>query len=110
MFNLFKKPTIPLAKPDRFPKRDGVQEWLDRVLEYEIQTNPNDLDKLFNPSSGEYIPMRIAIGISHGAMQESLECYREIKKNHPEAVKKAKENFQHWSHSSIGDKEDYPTG
>ena len=69
---------------------------------------PNELSKLFDPSSGDYLPISVHVGSS---WKEEHQChYREIKNLFPDAVKKAKEEFskaRHINQAIVGDTEDF---
>lgn len=99
---------IEVPEPSRFPKFGKTKEWMDEKIAYYQFKYPEQMDNLFNPSSGDYIPINIFSGLGHTELQKSLPYYRELKKQYPEAVKKAKENFLPYAYYREGDPEDYP--
>ena len=69
---------------------------------------PEILHNLFDPTSGDYMPRDVHVGSSWKKEHETH--YRALKKEHPEAVKKAKESSEKHNYlgsSIVGDREDY---
>lgn len=111
MKNLFKKllqKKIEIPAPDRYPSFNNIVEWMDQTVAYHEYAFPDKMDSLFNPSSGNYIPLLIAVGTSSERFKTHMDYYREIKAKYPEAVQKAKEGFLEYSYYKAGDPLDYP--
>lgn len=105
--NLFKK-NIKEPKPNQYPDFNNVKEWMVNYSEYFISIYPENASDLFNPSSGDYIPIKIVAGTSEKVFNELLSDYRNLKSQYPLLVDDAKKKFNINSYSSVGDKEDFP--
>lgn len=112
LFNKLKSKLIPeqidIPKPDKWPSFHNIDEWMEQKVEYYSKKHPDSLDKLFNPSWGDYIPLLVHVGTSSERFKEHIEHYRELKSRYPEAVEKAKKDFQYHSYYREGDPQDYP--
>ena len=96
-------------KPARFPERGAVEQWMHQKVAYVNHTTPDHLSDLFNPSSGDYLPLAIVAGIGPQAMNDHLEAYRALKDKFPEAVQKARSQFLDYAFYRGGPSEDYPS-
>lgn len=96
------------SKPALFPDSNTANEWMSQKVAHYAEHLPNDLNRLFDPSSGDYLPISFHVGSS---WKEEHQChYREIKRQFPDAVKKAKSEFvkaKHINHAIVGDPEDF---
>jgi hypothetical protein len=93
---------------ERFPSSDKANDWMSKKVAYWAKNKPNELHNLFDPSSGDYMPLDVHVGSSW--KKEHLDHYRNIKKQYPDAVKKAKDSTQKYSsygYSSVGDRADF---
>lgn len=91
-WNPFKKkdsrPAVEHPK-ERFPDKHKANEWMSQKVAHYARHKPNELHHLFSPASGDYMPKDVHVGSSW--KKEHEDHYNELKKQHPEAVKKAKE-------------------
>lgn len=113
MKNLFnkllnRKQEIEIPTPEKWPNFNNIVEWMDHKVSYYEQKYPNEMDRLFNPSSGDYIPQLVHVGTSNERFKENIAHYRAIKEKYPEAVLKAKAEFLHYAYYRDGDPLDYP--
>lgn len=110
LFNKLKTKFIPdpIPVPDRWPNFNNIDEWMEEQVDYYSKVYPNNMDRLFDPSSGDYMAKNVSVGTSHKSLMEHIEHYREIKSRYPEAVEKARKNFLYYSYYREGDPEDYP--
>lgn len=103
---LNKKLEIP--PPSRYPEFNNIVEWMDQKVAYYEYKYPDKMDSLFNPSSGDYLPLLISVGTNNERFKQHLYYYREIKSKYPEACEKAKKGFLEYSYYPEGDSLDYP--
>ena len=96
-------------KPARFPARGQVEQWMEQKVAYVMHTTPEHLADLFNPSSGDYLPLAIVAGIGQQAMTDHLDTYRALKEKFPDAVQKARSQFLDYAFYRGGPSEDYPS-
>lgn len=90
IFDMFKKkPKKPELDLPRWPSRANANEWMAAKADYYAQHDPSNLPNLFSPASGDYLPLAVHVGSSW--TPENLQFYRELKKQYPEAVAKAKD-------------------
>lgn len=106
--NKLLKPKIEVPVPERFPSFNNIRQWMDEKIAYYEKVMPEDMANLFNPSSGDYIPLGVIVGTSEIRLKEHIEYYRSIKKHFPEAVEKSKQEYLSYSYYRFGDPEDYP--
>lgn len=107
-FDKLLKPKIEVPVPDRYPGFDNITQWMDSKVAYYEYKYPDSMDRLFDPSSGDYLPLGVIAGTSSKRFKENIEHYRELKKRYPEAVEKAKTQFLHYAYYRDGAPEDYP--
>lgn len=111
MKNLLKKllqKKLEIPEPSRYPNSQNIVEWMDEKIAYHAYKFPDNMDSLFNPSSGDYIPLLIAVGASTEEFKKHIQHYRDVKSQYPEAVIKGKEGFLEYSYFRSGDPLDYP--
>jgi len=105
----FRKKGVPISAPTkRFPDSGEANDWMSQKVSYYEKYKPDALYRLFDPSTGDYLPLDVHVGSSW--KKEHQEHYRELKKKYPEAVKKARESFNKnsmISRSVVGDPEDF---
>lgn len=82
------RPTVEHPK-ERFPNSNKANEWMSQKVAHYERHKPEELHHLFSPASGDYLPTSVHVGSSW--KKEHEDHYNELKKQHPEAVKKAKE-------------------
>ena len=108
IFGMKKKTeTIPLPQK-RFPSSGEANDWMSQKVAHYARHKPETLYKLFDPTSGDYLPGDVHVGSSW--KDDHQEHYRSLKKQHPAAAKKAKESARKNSYlgsSTVGDREDY---
>jgi hypothetical protein len=107
--NFFKKKNVS-PEPSTFPSSSQTSnDWMSKKVEHYAKHKPKNLHTLFSPASGDYLPLSVHVGSSW--KKEHQDHYRELKKQHPEAVKKAKEMTRglagQLSKSKVGDYEDF---
>ena len=108
-----KKNIAPEVKePKRWPDRsDDLEQWMrDKIAYY--KSKGWDPAKLFSPTTGDYFPIAIHTGFNFDAAAKM--AYRNIKREFPDLVKRAKEEISTpfafgLSQSRIGDQEDWPS-
>jgi len=108
MFGWFKKKYIPVFDGPRYPSRDEASYWMYERVRYFYNYFPDDAHKLFDPSSGEYMPLAVHIGSCWN--QDHQNVYRGVKAAYPELVEEAKRSFKlfgQYSQSRVGDLEDF---
>lgn len=106
--NKLLQPKIEIPPPERYPNFNNIVEWMDSKVAYYEYKYPDSMDNLFNPSSGDYLPLGIIVGASEKQFKENIAYYRELKSKYPEAVAKAKSEFLTYSYYRGGAPEDYP--
>ena len=106
-FFKFKQPVPPPIPPGRFPKRENVVQWMEEKIEYYEKVHPENLYRLFSPSSGDYLPVSVICSSSEEWFNKHREEYRRLRDKYPQAVKEARENFQKHSYYVGGPREDY---
>lgn len=99
---------IVLTPPAKFPNWENVPQWMTDTVDYWAKAQPQHMHMLFNPSSGDYIPLKIVCGTGKTLFRQNLELYRELKDKYHEAVAEAKKNFLDYSYSWVGDERDFP--
>lgn len=99
---------VPIPPVKRYPNSDEANEWMRQKLDYYRYHLPESVSNLFDPSRGDYLPIAVHVGSSWKPEHQTF--YRELKKEVPEAVAKAKKDFktggQYWQ-SRVGDPEDF---
>lgn len=96
------------SEPALFPDSHTANEWMSQKVAHYAEYQPNELSRLFDPSSGDYLPISVHVGSSW--KEENQSHYRKIKKQFPDAIKKAKEEFykaRHINQAIVGDPEDF---
>lgn len=108
-FDKLLKPKIEVPEPSRYPNFNNITEWMDNKVAYYEHKYPDSMERLFDPSSGDYLPLGVIVGTSEIKFKENIEYYREIKKRYPEAVEKVKTTFVEHTYYRGGAPEDYPS-
>jgi hypothetical protein len=106
VFGLKKKEKVDA--PERYPSKNKETEWMDKKVSYFASVYPNDLYRLFDPSSGDYLPASVHAGSAWNSKIQDY--YRKIKRQYPIEVQKAKKEYhkaKHLSSSMVGDPEDF---
>jgi hypothetical protein len=108
IFGIKKKTeTIPLPQK-RFPASGEANDWMSQKVAHYARHKPESLHRLFDPTSGDYLPADVHTGSSW--KDNHQEHYRSLKSQHKDAAKKAKESARKNSYlgsSAVGDREDY---
>lgn len=109
MFGWFKrKPHIPVFDGPRYPNAEEAAYWMYERVRYFTKYYPDNAHKLFDPSSGDYIPLAVHVGSCWN--QDRQTTYRGLKAGYPELVIEAKKSFKQfgqYSQSRVGDLEDF---
>ena len=92
-----------------YPNSSEANEWMSNKLAHYKKYKPDDAHVLFSPASGDYLPKSVYVGSSW--KKEHEEHYRNLKKEHPKLVSRAKEMTHglagRVSKSTVGDSEDF---
>lgn len=108
LFNKILQKKLEIPEPSKYPDFNNIVEWINEKVVYHEHKFPDHMDSLFNPSSGNYLPLLISVGTSSENFKKNIETYRELKSKYPEATKKAKAGFLEYSYYRSGDPLDYP--
>jgi len=109
LFDVFKKQT---SGPEKYPPRDDVDGWMERVIAYYKKNRPSEVWQLFCPSSHDYIPMTIHAGLSRAIMQQHMRQYLKLKHQNPDDAQRALRRLHNTGVNSLyngGPREDYLT-
>lgn len=108
LLNKFLNKKLEVPEPARYPDFNNIVEWMEQKVAYHEYKYPDKMDSLFNPSSGDYLPLLISVGTSNERFKKNIEYYRKIKSKYPEVCEKAKAGFLTYSYYREGDPLDYP--
>jgi hypothetical protein len=108
----FKKKKAPeISAPKRWPDRDDdLEQWMrDKIAHY--KSKGWDPAVFFSPATGDYFPIYFATGFRYN--DAAKQAYRNIKREFPDLVKRAKEEIStpmamRINQSRVGDHEDWP--